>query len=121
MGPFYGQTVPCKVVSIAREQILYEALHPGAHRPGPYVSNGNNLEPITLCISHLASAGWTVKNGPDLMAHIRIGSPVPIWIEWHEGNQALYIDDTPFPTPIGNVHQIQKILRLLGLPETFAI
>lgn len=121
MAPFYGQKVPCKVVGITKEQIMYEALRPGAHRPGPYVSNGNNLEPMTLCISYLAAAGWAVKNGPDLMAYIHTEGPVPIRMEWNEENQALYIDDALFPTPIGNVHQMQKILRLLGQPETFAI
>lgn len=103
LGPFYGLMVPSRVVSITKDRIMYEPLHPGPHRPGPYVSNGENIAPLPLSEEGLAAE----FPNTDIIAWwpCEYPSKVPYFhIEYAKDNTNVAVD-------INYVHELQHILR----------
>lgn len=101
--PFYGQMVPSRIVSLTEDRIMYSPVNPGPHKPGPYVSNGENVAPIPLSEEGLGVEFPT----PEIITWwpCEYPSKVPYFhVEYAKGNTKVAID-------INYVHELQHILR----------
>ena len=106
LAPFYGKMVPSRIVSLTRDRIMYEPLNPGPHKPGPYVSNGENIAPLPLSEEGLAAEFPT----PEVIAWwpCEYPSKVPYFhIEYAKDNTNVAVD-------INYVHELQRILHVCG-------
>lgn len=104
LAPFYGQMVPSRIVSLTQDRIMYEPVNPGPHRPGPYVSNGANIEPLRLSEEGLAME----FPNPDEIAWwpCEFPSRIPYYhIEYAKGGTNVAVD-------INYVHELQRILQV---------
>lgn len=110
LAPFYGKIVPCRIVSLTLDRIMYEPLDHGPHRPGPYVSNGENIAPLPLSEEGLAAE----FPNTDIIAWwpCEYPSKVPYFhIEYAKDNTNVAVD-------INYVHELQHILRVCGIQHS---
>lgn len=123
LGPFYGLMVPSRVVSITKDRIMYEPLHPGPHRPGPYVSNGENLAPIKMDLQMFIDSHWNtcLENNVWYATAPIPGTDPQITVRWYQQFQCVAFAELQYnlPVPITALHEFQHILRILGVPSDF--
>lgn len=103
LAPYYGKMVPSRIVSLTMDRLMYEPLNPGPHKPGPYVSNGENIAPIPLSEEGLGVEfptseiiTWWPCEYPSKVSYFHI--------EYAKDNTNVAID-------INYVHELQHILR----------
>ena len=110
--PWYGKTVPGRVTLVAADKVYVRPEVSGPHMARELIFKaGEGLEPITLEAIHLLDMGFfSPEDRPDVLI-LRRETPIHTWLEWHEGNKALFLGDSLIPTPICNIHQLQHILQ----------
>jgi len=110
LAPFYGQMVPSRIVSLTEDRIMYSPVNPGPHKPGPYVSNGSNIEPLPLSEESLAMEFPT----PDTIAWFPCNYPsrIPYF------HISFDRDGTKVEKDINYAHELQRILHVCGIQQT---
>ena len=99
---------PARIMSIAEERIYFE------DKIGEGASSFDKIHPVPLTPAILEQNGWFLANGIwVLKSSPRLG--------WNPRTKELITGYYTFPATIEYVHQLQILMRMLGVEETIKL